>query len=204
MCKVIIIGAGGNSKVIADIIIKSGDTLLGFLDDVKTGKVIGNYDVLGKLNRAKSFESDAKFIISIGDNSIRKKIAEQFNFKWYTAIHPSAQIGINANVGEGTTVMANAVINSDAIVGKHCIINTSSIVEHDNRISDFVHISPNATLCGNVTIGKSCHIGAGAIVRNGITITKNVIVGAGGVVVKNIDISGTYIGVPTRKMIGKI
>ncbi len=35
MKNVIVIGAGGHAKVIADIILKSGDNLVGFLDDNK-------------------------------------------------------------------------------------------------------------------------------------------------------------------------
>ena len=200
MHNVVIIGAGGNSKVIADIVVKNGDNLLGFLDDNKIGKVIGEYEVIGKIADAYKFAPKAEFIVSIGDNCIRKKIAEELEVDWYTAIHPSAQIGLSAQIGEGTCVMANAVINPDAHVGKHCIINSSSVVEHDDRVADYVHISPNAALCGGVAVGNCTHIGAGVVVRNGISICGDVVVGAGAVVVKDIEESGKYIGVPAKKM----
>ena len=49
--EVIIIGAGGHGKVIADIVIKSGDKLLGFLDDnlEKKTNIVENHQVLGKI-----------------------------------------------------------------------------------------------------------------------------------------------------------
>ena len=120
--------------------------------------------------------------------------------KFYTAIHPSAQIGINVEIEEGTVIMANVCINSSSRIGKHCIINTGAIIEHDNIIENFVHISPNSALGGTVRIGENTHIGIGSVVKNNITICKNCTVGAGAVVVKNIIKAGTYIGVPAKKL----
>ena len=207
MCKkVVIIGAGGHAKVIADIIEKSKDIVLGFLDDnIETGKkIICQYKVLGKIEDCLQIErqdNDVEFIIAIGNNSIRKQIANKYKVKYYTAIHPSAQIGLEVNIQKGTAVMANACINTSAKIGKHCIINTGAIIEHDNEIKDYVHISPNASLAGTVKVGENTHIGIGAVVKNNIDICSNAIIGAGAVVVKNIEEEGTYVGVPARKRV---
>lgn len=202
--KVVIIGAGGHAKVIADIIEKSGDEIIGFLDDKieKNTIIIKDYKVIGDLNNRFSLaiaNEDYEFIIAIGDNKKRKEISTSPNLKFYTAIHPSAQIGINVEIEEGTVIMANVCINSSSRVGKHCIINTGAIIEHDNIIENYVHISPNATLGGTVKVEELTHIGIGATVKNNVTICKNCTVGAGAVVVKNIIEEGTYIGVPARE-----
>lgn len=206
--KVVIIGAGGHAKVIADIIIKSGDEVVGFLDDniEKDTIIIDDYKVIGKTEECLKLKEDKElyFIIAIGNNFIRKDIAEKYNLNYYTAIHPTAIIGIQVQIEEGTAIMANACINPNAKIGKHCIINTGAIVEHDNIIDDYVHISPNATLCGTVTVEEGTHIGAGSVVKNNVTITNNCTIGAGGVVVKDIEESGTYVGVPANKIKGKI
>ena len=201
--KVIIIGAGGNAKVIADIVIKNNDQLIGFLDDnIEIGtNIIGNYKNLGRIKESIEFQKqyvDVQFIISIGDNEIREKIAKEYSLKYCTAIHPTATIGLDVKIEEGTVVMAHACINSNAFIGKHCIINTGSIIEHDNEIEDFVHVSPNATLGGTVKIGKRTHIGIGATIKNNVTICSNVKIGAGAVVVKDIKEEGTYIGIPAK------
>ena len=209
--KVVIIGAGGHAKVIADIIQKSGDIVYGFLDDnLKKGTVIGNDEklkVIGDFNARFTLpitHQELEFIIGIGDNLRRKEIVETNvpSIKYYTAIHPSANIGINVSIGEGTAVMANSCINSSAQIGKHCIINTGAIIEHDNQLEDYVHVSPNATLCGTVKVGKLTHIGAGATVKNNIDITSNCTIGAGAVVIKNIKYKGKYIGIPSQPMKG--
>lgn len=204
--KVVIIGAGGHAKVIADIIEKSGDEIIGFLDDkIDKGKVIiKNYKVIGDLNNRFPLaiaNPDYEFITAIGDNKKRREVSKSPNLKFYTAIHPSAQIGLEVEIQEGTVIMANACINSSAKIGKHCIINTGAIIEHDNTIEDYVHISPNSALGGTVKIGENTHIGIGSIIRNNITICNNCIIGAGAVVVKNIEEEGTYVGVPARKRV---
>lgn len=203
--KVVIIGAGGHGKVIADIIEKNGDIVYGFLDDLKPEGtiVISNYKIIGEIEKCIKLQNEIKdiyFIIAIGDNYIRKNIYEKYKLNYYTAIHPRAIIGIDVNIGEGTVVMANSCINSNTKIGKNCIINTGAIVEHDNKICNYVHLSPNTTLCGNVNIGNYTHIGAGAIIKNNISICENCIIGAGATVVKNIYEEGIYIGIPARLM----
>ncbi len=191
--KVIIIGCGGHGKVIADIIKKSGDTVFGFLDD-DTSKE----GVIGKICDCVKF-SDSSFVIAIGNNSVREGIAKKYpHLRYYTAIHPTAVISDNVKIEKGTVVMANAVINAKAVIGEHCIINTASVVEHDCTVSDFVHISPRATLCGTVKIGRGCHIGAGAVIKNNISVCKNSVIGIGAAVVKDIEKEGTYVGVPAK------
>lgn len=205
---VTIIGAGGHAKVIADIICKSGDIVYGFLDDQKDiGTTIikqSECKVIGKVENCIKLQeefSDMEFIIAVGNNKIRKQIAEKYKkLNFYTAVHPSSQISLDVKISEGTVVMANACINTNAIIGKHCIVNTGAVIEHDNKIEDYVHISPNGTCCGTVEIGNSTHIGAGAIIKNNIKICKNCVIGAGAVVVKDIDKEGTYVGVPCKKL----
>lgn len=198
---VVIIGASGHGKVIADIIIKAGNKVIGFLDDgVEKGTLVAGIEVLGKTEDYNNF-ADCEFIIAIGNQTVREKIANALPVKWHTAIHPTAVISaLEVEIGEGTVVMANAVINPCAKIGKHCIINTASIIEHDNVLGDYVHISPNVTLAGTVKVGKSTHIGVGACVKNNTSIVADCVVGAGATVVKDITESGVYVGTPARRI----
>lgn len=190
--KVIVIGASGHGKVIADIIRASCDEFIGFLDDDASKNTLGVVSDWEKY-------SDYYFVIGIGNTEIREKISS-LPLKWYIAIHPSAVISPSVVIGEGSVVMPNAIINADAVIGKHCIINTVSVVEHNNRIGDYSHVSVGAKLGGTVLVGSKCWIGIGATVKNNVTICDNAIIGAGAVVVKNIEEEGTYVGVPARKI----
>lgn len=199
--KVIIIGAGGHAKVIADIILKNGDRIVGFLDDniPKNSSFIG-FTVLGIIQDFNHYE-DCYFIVAIGNNNIRLSIVQMLgNVKWYKAIHPQAIISsISVDIGQGTVIMANAVVNSGAYIGKHCIINTSAVVEHDNIIKDYVHISVGVKLGGACVIDEHTWIGIGATIKNNIKICSHCMIGAGAVIVKNITSKGIYVGVPARK-----
>ena len=200
MNRLIIIGAGGHGKVVADIAAKIGYTDICFADDHAEGQCLG-FPILGGTAHLAAWNDGATdFVIGIGNNAVRKKIAEEYDINWVRLVHPSAQIGLQASIGRGTVVMAGAVINACASVGEHCIINTRAVVEHDNVLEDYVHISPNAALGGTVRVGALTHIGIGASVRNNIDICGGCTIGTGAAVVKNIQDSGVYIGVPTRKI----
>lgn len=200
--KVVIIGAGGHAKVVADIVLCCGDEVVGFLDDdsSKLGKkVYKNYEVLGVLHDYVRYE-DCEFVIAVGDNYTRERIKNKMSVNWYTAIHPSAVVADTVKIGVGTVVMAGAIINSDAVIGNHCIINTGVTVDHDNVVEDYVHISPGAHLAGNVKVGEHSWVCIGASVINDVTICRDVIVGAGATVVKDISESGTYVSTPARRI----
>jgi len=199
MNRLVIIGAGGHGKVIADIALKNGYTDICFVDDHANGKciefpIVGKCDSICELNDGKT-----DFVIGIGNNATRKNIAEKYDANWVTLIHPSAQIGINVSIGSGTVVMAGAVINPCTRIGEHCIINTSAVIDHDNVIEDYVHISPRAVLSGTVRIGKETWIGTGTSVINNVSICNEVVVGVGSVVIKDIKNKGTYFGTITSQ-----
>lgn len=200
MNRLIIVGAGGHGKVIADNALKNGYKDICFVDDTIIGDVaecpvIGTCSSIEHLN-----DGITDFVIGVGNNAVRKEIAKKYNVNWVSIVHPSAQIAFNVEIGKGTVIMANAVVNVCATVGEHCIINTGAIVEHDNVIEDYVHISPNAALGGSVHIGTLTHIGIGATVKNNIDICSDCTIGAGAVVIYDIEKSGTYIGVPAEKI----
>lgn len=194
----ILIGGSGHAKVIIDCIRASGGDITGILDDSLTvGTQVLGIPVLGKSSDYEAYMSH-RFLISIGNNMVRRRIAKKMNVRWGTAIHPSSVVSDYACIGEGTVVMPGAVINAGAVVGNHCIINSNAVVEHDNRLEDYVHLSPMAVLGGTVTVGEGTHVGIGACVRNNISICSGCIVGAGAAVVKNITEPGVYAGVPAR------
>lgn len=200
MNRLVVVGAGGHAKVIADIAVKTGYSHISFLDDHAVGSCMG-FPIVGTTADLEGMDDGATdFVIGIGNNTVRQAIAKKYDVHWIPLIHPAAKIAIHVTIGRGTVVMAGAVINSCAEIGEHCIINTGAIVEHDNIIEDYVHLSPGVVLGGTVRIGELTHVGLGAVVRNNIHIGDACTIGAGAVVVKNIDCSGVYVGIPARKI----
>lgn len=195
--EVMILGAGGHAKVVADLVELAGYSVAGFLDDSLSGRSVLGKPVFGPLADCLRYPA-CRFVIGIGNNRVREDLAARYSLRYLTAVHPRAVVAKDAVLGPGTVVMSNAVVNPGAVVGAHAIVNTGAIVEHDNRIGDFVHLSPGCALGGTVDVGARTHIGIGACVRNNISIGPDCVIGAGSVVVKDIVRPGTYVGCPAR------
>lgn len=204
---ILLYGAGGHGKVIADMIEKGGTyAFAGFVDDHKTGTFFG-HPVLGTGKDLASLHAKgiATAVISIGDAAARldaQQRSKKAGFAIATIAHPSAQIARGATLGEGTVVMPHAVIGPDTRTGVACIINTAATVDHDCTLGDGVHVSPGAHLAGGVIVGGETHVGIGSCVKEGITIGERVILGAGSVVVESLPDDCTAYGVPAKPVRG--
>lgn len=195
--RLVIIGASGHGKVIADIAVKNGYEEIVFLDDNENIKECAGFPVVGKTGQVVEMDGDK--IVAIGNANIRERIQEGLN-NVVTLIHPDAVVSRRVEIGAGSVVMAGAVINSDVVIGRGCIINTGASVDHDCRLGDYSHVSVGAHVAGTCEIGKRTWIGAGATVSNNVNICGDCMIGAGAVVIKNIDKPGTYVGSPARKI----
>ncbi len=128
------------------------------------------------------------YIIGINDPQLRAKVAAELGGPGETWIHPTAYIGNEVNVGQDVHINYRA-----------------SMVRC--TIGDGTTISPGVLIGGDVTIGERVQVGMGAVIGvphpgSHITIGDDVVIGAGAVVVRSID-SGTWVGVPARRVIRK-
>ena len=202
MKNLVILGAGGHGKVVADIAEKMGcfSNIL-FLDDHHQGD-LGAYDVIGCFSDYSKYIKDSCFVVAIGSSVLRKKLQSEMSqagARFATLIHPAAVLAADVAIGDGSVVMAGAVVNPGARIGNGVILNTCSSVDHDCVIGDFAHVSVGAHLAGTVVVGEETMIGAGAVVINNITIVERCMIGAGATVVTDLSESGTYIGTPARR-----
>ncbi len=209
MKRVYLIGQGGHSKVIKDIIeAQNVYKIAGYLDDKFSSLKEEHGSIFAPLSYVKELQShDAFFIVSIGDNRVRKKIVERIALpveKYAVAIHPSAVISPSAQIGHGTAIMAKAVLNASTIIEDHVIVNTASVIEHDSFIEKFSHVSPGAILTGNVTCREGVHIGAGSSVIPNIVIGQWSVVGAGASVIRDVEQEDTVVGVPAKSIKGRV
>ena len=198
----LIIGAGGHGRVIADVAARVGTyQKIAFLDDGIPQRPL-HYPCLGKSGDAQQFLEAYDLIVAIGNAHVRKRIMARLSAlgaSFATVVAPEAVVSKDVRLGEGTVVMPGAIINTGAEIGTGVIINTAASVDHDCVVGDFCHVSVGARLCGTVSVGADSWIGAGATVINNIQICGGCMIGAGAVVVKDILEEGTYLGVPARR-----
>jgi sugar O-acyltransferase (sialic acid O-acetyltransferase NeuD family) len=193
----ILYGARGQAKVIYDLILSNNQLIEYLVDDNPPDNFPHHLEIFLP---TQELLQNKNVIIAIGDNRIREKIYHKIKdwCHFQTMQHYSAYVSRFTEFGEGSVIMPKVCINAEVKIGKHCIINTASVIEHECLIEDFVHISPKASLAGNIRVKKGAHIGLGANIIQGITIGENALIGAGAVVLKDVPDNAVVVGNPGR------
>lgn len=192
----LIFGAGGHAKVVRSILSACGEQVDGLFDD--------NWEHIGWPDQCIARPYDPwlmrteKLIIAIGDNLVRRQVAERVVHSFGQAAHPTAIVDSSVQLGDGVVIVHHAVVQAGSRVGNHAIINTGAIVDHESILENFTHIGPGATLCGGVRIGECTLVGAGSVVLPGICIGKGCVIGAGSVVVRDVPDFAKVSGNPAR------
>jgi acetyltransferase EpsM len=207
----IVWGAGGHARVVADIVQLHGrHRIVAFVDDGGTADQPDKFLGIQLLSEREKLALLLKrgcreMVIAIGNCSTRLRLAaeaQQIGFDLCEPlVHPKATVARSATLGRGTVVAAGAVVNPAAILGENVIVNTCASVDHDCILENGVHVCPGAHLAGNVTVCRGTWIGIGATVIEKIRIGKGVMIGAGAVVVSNVPDGVLALGCPARVVV---
>lgn len=200
MKNLILIGAGGHAKSVADSINKLEYELCGFIDSSKKGTHMG-LPIWGiELEDIPNYE-EYSYFVSIGDVEYRKIWFEKIldmGLELINIIDSSAIISSSAKIGIGNFIGKMAVINAEVEIGNNNVINTKALVEHECKIGDHCHLSTNSVINGNVIVGNSVFMGSSSVCNGQLKIGSNSIIGSGSVVIKDVPEEVTVVGVPAR------
>ncbi len=143
-----------------------------------------------------------KISIGVADSKIRKKTIEQLpqNVEYISLIHPNASVSRWAKIGEGSIITAGCIVTTQIEIGVHCQLNLQTTIGHDCNIGDFFTTAPSVNISGICNLGDNVYFGTGSATKQGINICNDVIIGMGAMVTKSITESGTYVGIPAKKM----
>jgi len=201
--RILIFGAGGHGKVVADMIRAMGHEVAGFVDQDGLGRQAepGGGAIIALQDEILANGTVACATVAIGNNRVRLELVgrlEELGYDLPALIHPNTTVSPSARIGAGSHVLAGVVVNAAAQVGRGVILNTSAVIEHDCILHDGVHISPAAVLAGEVEVGPGAWIGAGAVIINRVKVGAGAIVGAGAVVIRDVPANTTVVGNPAR------
>lgn len=202
--EIFLFGASGHAKVIIDAIERASSRIVFVFDDdaAKHGKSLMGYPIIGgRAELLRRLGENRTGVVSIGDNRIRAEIAEwlvEQDCSLRLVVHPSAVVGRDVEMGDGTVVMAGVVINSGARVGRNVIVNTGSTIDHDCEVADGAHVGPGSHLCGHVSIGECSLVGAGTTIVPGVRVGATAVIGAGSVVLRDVADGARVAGNPCR------
>lgn len=204
MNRLVIVGAGGHGKVIAESASKLQKfSEVVFIDDkFPSLQTNGDWPVVNSIDAYLSERlPEDQVIVAIGHNATREAIQRKFlaaGVNITTIIDASAVVSEYSELGIGCFVAPNATINIDSKLGDGVIINTAASIDHDNVIESFVHVAPGCHLAGAVTVKHGAFIGIGCSVVPSVEIGKDAVIGAGAVVIKNIADGQLAFGNPAK------
>jgi sugar O-acyltransferase (sialic acid O-acetyltransferase NeuD family) len=199
----VILGAGGHGKVVADAALARGHWARVVATDRNAARCRGELlagVILLPLEAALALP-DADFHVAIGSSEARERESELLAGRALASIlHPAATVSPHAVIDAGCFVAAQAVVAPAAVLGRGVIVNHGGVVDHDVQVGAFSHVAPQAALGGGAWVGRGVLVGAGSSVLPGLRICDGVTLGAGAVVRAAITEPGVYAGVPARRV----
>ena len=198
--RIVIIGAGGFSAEVADMLRTLGHTVIGYFDENLAVQAGYGEDSPPVVNSLEDLPSDSVAAWAIGDGVARKRlwrsVSDRFEMPLFA--HPSACVSPAASLGRGTLVMQNVVVSANARVGDCSILNVACYVAHDCTVGDFVHLASGVQMGGGSSVGEGGMCGTNSTLLPYTTIGEWSTCGAGAVVNKDIPPRSIAVGVPAR------
>lgn len=164
----LILGAGGHGKAVAEAALLSGDwDSIAFVDDrwPSLQEFFGWPVVSNAVNLSEIAPAWVFAIAAVGNNLLREQWLQTIRatgLKLATVIHPAASVSLSAQVGQGSAIMALAMVGTDAQLGEGVIVNAHATVDHDAKLGDFAHLGVGVHLAGGVQIGNHAWLQAGS------------------------------------------
>lgn len=185
MKRVIVVGAGGHGRAVAEILLLRDEyRVAGFVDDaVPAQTLIWKLPVLGRIAELPGFRSQASMaIVAIGNNSTRQLLTDEVRaaqLELITVVHPSAIVSPSARIGAGCAIMAGAIIGTEAWLGEGAIVNAGAVVDHHCHVDDFGHLGVGACMAGGSILGAKAWMQAGSAIGYGAKIEDGVVLRPG-------------------------
>lgn len=158
--RLLIVGAGGHGKAVAECASACGYDQIDYLDD-KCSNAVGTLNEL----ETTVLNYDG-VIISIGNNKVRQELLKRLiavNAPIITLIHPKAFVSSSAEIGVGSIILPNATIHTNVHVGKGCIISIGALIDHDCFVGDYCHIDAGVVCKSRSTVSDGLKVEAGTI-----------------------------------------
>ena len=161
----IILGAGGYGRTVADVAAQTGQfDEISFLDDNSTV-----LDVIGKCAEFERFrDSQTAFYPAFGNNESRMMWLyhlREAGCAIPTIIHPTAYVSPTAQVEPGTVILPHVIVNTSCVVKAGCIVNCGAIVDHGCVLEEGVHICVGAIVKADNRIPGKMKVEAGVVIE---------------------------------------
>jgi sugar O-acyltransferase (sialic acid O-acetyltransferase NeuD family) len=200
--RLLILGAGGHGRAVADLAGECGWSLAGFTDRSSGPGVLGGDADVESLIRAGKVDAA---LVGVGNTALHRRtelfeLLRKAGTTIPTLVHPHASVSRTCQTGEGTVVFPGVVLGAAVQIGDNVVLYSNAVAEHDCRVGSHAYLAPGAILSGSVTVEAGAFVGAGAILLPGITVGVGAIVAAGAVVTRDVEAGVTVLGSPARQI----
>ncbi len=164
--RLIILGAGGYGRTVADVAAQTGayDAIVFLDDNSKASDVI---DICA--NISAHLDINTHVYPAFGNNEERinwlNRLVE-LRAPIATIVHDRAYVSPTAVLEDGVVVMPGAVVNTGVTVKRGCIINCGAIVDHGCVLEEGVHVCLGAIVKAENRTPRCTKIEAGEIIAN--------------------------------------
>ena len=196
MKRLLIVGAGGHGRSVAEAVLAAGKyNLVGFADDAAPAlQQVWDLPIFGDTaDLARYREHADAAVVAIGNNRLREALQLTLyaaGFALATVVHPQAMVSPRAVIGAGCAIMAGASVGVEAQLGAGVIVNCGAVIDHDGRVDDFGHLGVNAAMAGGSVLGRSAWMQAGSALGYGALVESGRVLGPGEVVNRTINSNG--------------
>ena len=201
--RLLILGAGGHGRAVADLAQACGWRVAGFTERPGAARA----EVLGVDEDAARLIAEGRAdaaVVGIGATSLRRR-AELWDALGRagaprpTLVHPRATVSPSCRIGAGSVVFPGCVLGADVEIGDNVVLYSGVIAEHGTRVGDHAYCSPGVVLSGAVVVESGAFLGSGAVVLPGLVVGAGGVVAAGAVVTADVPPGRTVRGVPARE-----
>lgn len=207
--RVVIIGAGGHAREVAEILRHqtregAGPRLVGFVADDPSNypAEVGGVRFLGDWSWFDAADAEGLAVIcAVGLPRLRRYLAARAAARGIplaSAVSPLAYVSPGASLGEGVMIFPHAFVSAGSSLGDHSVVNVGASVSHDSRVGRFGTLGPGVRVAGRVNVGEGCFLGVGSSVIDGVSVGAWATVGGGACVTRDLPDNVTAVGVPAR------
>ena len=185
MKSLLIVGAGGHGRSVAEAVLAAGQyRLVGFVDDAAPGlRQVWEWPVFGTTaDLARYLQQADAAIVAVGNNRLREELYTRLDaagFELATTIHPKAVVSPRAVIGAGSAIMAGAIVGTEAQLRAGVIVNCGAVVDHHCRVEDFGHLGVNAGMAGGSVLGRGAWMQAGSVLGYGVKVEAGFVLAPG-------------------------
>jgi sugar O-acyltransferase (sialic acid O-acetyltransferase NeuD family) len=197
----LIIGAGGHGRVVADAALAQGCwTELRATDRDDRHHDTQLLQGIQIVPMPEATATPCAVHVAIGLAAFREAEAKKLALPLATVAHPRATASPYARIGDGSFLGASSVLAPGSRLGTCVIVNHGAVIDHDAQVGDFSHVGALVSVGGFARIGDRVLLGAGAKVLSRVEVGNDVTVEPGAVVSDDILEPGVYAGIPARRV----